>query len=806
MHNISKRDREYLIKLIENGKSIPSSYQSKLFSEEDVDYIEATKDYKLVYKGKTPEARVIAETPAAPLQEIRSFNAKNPFDDKWSNLLIFGDNLYALKAIYEDQRGPNRLGTRQKIKLIYIDPPFATKQDFMKDREKAYRDKIIGAEFIEFLRKRLILMREILADDGSIYVHLDWKKGHYIKAIMDEVFGEHNFLGEIVWKKLTNPKTQSSFFGNVHDSIFAYQTGRIDSIYNPAYQGFSAKYIKDTYRYIEKETKRLYGSFDLTQKGQGPARKFGKLGLLEAPKGKHWIWDQNKINKALKENRIIFSSTGWPRVKKYLDEQKGKVVADIWDDINSIQAHAFEDTNYPTQKPEKLIERIIQASTNTENDIILDCFVGSGTTLAVAEKLNRRWIGVDSGKLAIYTSQKRLLNLSTQIGSAQKDNTRDYDRVEDFENHSKNSRALFMVYERARAGDLLITDEFLEALSKLISINLSGRVEENFSLVLPENKFRVKKLKVIDNELSHVAGQLAGQKIVKVGRVNFLISFISPKEKTEDPKPLKAKRFKLLNSGTYDNELILKMDWGQYRLFVAQLFDVRLSAHKIRGIEADGYIGPYSTYIWNYPDNKELEIDEGYVDNLHKALGGKGGSKFYVVAPINAMQFMQDEIKKGETTYIFLKVPLSVLLALIQKKQPGALKQPISEADVNDVINAVGYDFISQPLVKAKYRKTKKEYIIEIKEFKSSTLAYDPEEFENFETLSMVMMDVNYNEKTKIFDLDKVFWSDKIINQERSKAEIRIPVSEVKGKNIMIIYMDKYGNEYKVVKKKDKFS
>ena len=114
---------------------------------------------------------------------------------------MWGDNLLALRELLADQQGPDRFGTRGKIKLIYIDPPFATRQDFMKDKEKAYRDKVLGAQFIEFLRRRLILLRELLADDGSIYVHLDTKKGHYIKAVLDEVFGEENFQNEIIWKR-----------------------------------------------------------------------------------------------------------------------------------------------------------------------------------------------------------------------------------------------------------------------------------------------------------------------------------------------------------------------------------------------------------------------------------------------------------------------------------------------------------------------------------------------------------------------------------------------------------------------------
>ena len=195
---LTEQEKKKIIELIEAGKTLPAVNKSKLFDRDDTEFIEATKDYRLVYKGKARKEDIIAQTPAAPFQKIRSFCSDNSFDDDWRNMLIFGDNLLALKTLYEDQRGENRYKTKNKIKLIYIDPPFATKQDFMKDREKAYRDKIIGAQFIEFLRKRLILMREILADDGSIYVHLDWKKGHYIKAIMDEVFGEHNFLNDII--------------------------------------------------------------------------------------------------------------------------------------------------------------------------------------------------------------------------------------------------------------------------------------------------------------------------------------------------------------------------------------------------------------------------------------------------------------------------------------------------------------------------------------------------------------------------------------------------------------------------------
>jgi hypothetical protein len=180
------------------------------------------------------------------------------------------------------------------------------------------------------------------------------------------------------------------------------------------------------------------------------------------------------------------------------------------------------------------------------------------------------------------------------------------------------------------------------------------------------------------------------------------------------------------------------------------------------------------------------------------------------------MGFMQDEIVLGKTTYCFLKVPLSVLMALIEKGEPGALKQPTSESDVNEVIDAIGFDFISQPVVEAKYLRQKpvdktlfnqgkKDYVIQITNFFSNTLVYDPNDFTNFETLSMVMLDFDYNTKTKIFDLDRAYWANDIVNDERTKAEVRIGQDDFTGDTMMIIYMDKYGNEYKITKTKKDF-
>ncbi len=809
--NLTDKDKEIIKKCIDEGKTIPSIYRQKLFGSDETEYIEATKDYKLAYQGKARKEDIIANTPAAPLQKIRSFNSDNKFKEDWSNMLIFGDNLLALKAIYEDQQGPNKFKTKNKIKLIYIDPPFATKQDWMKDREKAYRDKIIGSQFIEFLRKRLILLREILADDGAIYLHLDYKKGHYIKAILDEIFGEHNFRNEIIWQQITAHNMRSKGYVRSNANIFFY-TKSEDFTFNEQFIGYGEAQMS---RFKRDENGQLYKAENLTFSTANPNRQFEWRGTQPSA-NRSWGADLDKLEKWWGEGKILKKSDGSPRLdglKIYLSETKGgNPLTTNWTDIDRVGNTSDERVDYPTQKPETLLERIIKVSSN-ENEIVVDCFSGSGTTISVAEKLKRKWIGIDCGKLAIYTAQMRLNKLSNVIGSPKSDKSRSHSRINDFDDHYKSSaRGFLMVQDKARSGDLIITDSFLENLSALLTNVLSGNRTEEFSLACPEDKFKVKELTVTDNLDNEDAK--AGEKVVIVGRVKFLISFIQPKEKTEKPKPLKSKEFTLYNAGIYDETMIKEMDWAQYQPFVAQLFGVRLNQHKINGFNADGYIGTNSAYIWDYPNQKTLHLDEEYVKSLHEALSGKAGDRFYIIAPISSLGFMQDEIHHGNTIYTFLKVPLSVLMALINKGEPGALKQPVSESDVNEVMDAVGFDFISQPEVKAEYKRatpanndlfnaSETDYIIEIKSFRSNTLAYDPEDFENFETYSMVMIDNNYNDD--YFNLYQVFWADKTLLEKEDRAIVRVPEKDFIGEKLMIIFMDKYGNELKIIKTKKEF-
>jgi DNA modification methylase len=710
--------------------------------------------------------------------------------------MVWGDNLLALRELLADQQGSNRFGTREKIKLIYIDPPFATRQDFMKDKEKAYRDKVLGAQFIEFLRRRLILLRELLSDDGSIFVHLDWKKGHYMKATLDEVFGEENFVTEIIWRRTTAHFTAERF-AFVHDSLFQYsRAGRF--IYKKPPIHHSDEYLAVKYKYQDDNGNR-YRLSDASGAGQGKPRVFfGRT--IPPPPGRHWP-SQKYIDEHIDE--YVLGEEGFPQKKSLL---KGATIGSVWDDISPINSQAEERLDYPTQKPEELLERII-ASSSEEGDIVLDCFAGSGTAAAVAEKLGRRWIAMDSGKLAVYTAQKRLFSLKTAIGAGKKDERTEIERVEDWSDHIKTAPSVLVVTEKARKGECEVTLELLDDLAALANKHRLVKKGATLSLVCPRDK-----LLIPDDRLGD-ADDGPGKRI-EVGGIEFRISLIAAKNSPEKEQPLPAKEFSLYRAGIYDMTAIKALPWADYQPLVLKLFAVREHPHLRYGFNLDGYIGTHSALVWNYPDHKTLTLDYGYVDDLHRTVRGKPGERFYVIAPVIAMAFAEDEVTRGETTYVFLKVPLSILLRLIERKEPAALKQPAKEDDVNEVIDAVGFDFISQPRVvwKIKHEPRKgglfADYVIEISEFRAQTLATDPEDFQNFETFSLGMIDLDYNRD--VFRLSRVFWGEEVIKaagglEKAELLELRIPEGEFTGKEMMVVLCDRYGNEKSLLLKRGDF-
>ena len=772
MNRLTEQDRIELIRLLQTGEPIPAQWRGKLFPG-GMQSVEIGKEYRLEYAGKMKREQVLAETLAAPWQLVRRFAEDQPHGDGWRNLLVWGDNLLALRELLTDQQGPNRYGTKDKIKLIYIDPPFATKQDFMKDKEKAYRDKVLGARFIEFLRRRLILLRELMAEDGTIYVHLDWKKSHYIKAILDEVFGEENFLNNVVWcyKTRTFAKT---YWNRKHDDILVY-----------------AKNIGEhIFKWNDKRVMKSYAP--------GTIKKF----KLRDENGWYRLCGRGIAGSPIRSAKDV--EPKWeithPHlvVRNYLGD--GFAPNDYWN-IEIVNQAANEREDYPTQKPEALLAKIISASSN-EGDIVLDCFAGSGTTPAVAEKLGRRWISMDCGKLAVYTLQKRLFTLSSIIGASSKDERSEHIRIADWNDHLKSHPGLLLITEKAKKGECEVTLDLLADLAGLIAKHDLLKKGSSLSIACLEDKLHIHadRLEEADPESG------PGEKRITIDGQEFRISLIAPKEKAEKEKPLSPKEFALYRAGLYDREALRRMPWHEYRPFVLKLVGVREDVHNRYGVQLDGYIGTHSTLIWNYPDHLTLTLDYGYVENLHQNLRGKKGERFYVIAPTVAMDFAEDEIEHGGAIYAFLKVPISVIMKLIQAHEPGALKQPMSEADVNNVIDAIGFDFISQPLVKhkacIKTRDLFPELVVELSEFRAKTLTTDPEDFANFETFSMAMVDLNYD--GDVFRLDRVFWGEELLKEagglEKAKTlEIRIPEQAFKGEKMMVILCDRYGNEKTLV-------
>lgn len=360
------------------------------------------------------------------------------FDQGWKNKLIWGDNKYVMSSLLQRFAG--------KVDLIYIDPPFNTGEDFSYDVEigneeilkepsaievQAYRDTWGKgtSSYLEMMYDRIQLMKDLLAPKGSIYVHLDSNVGHYVKVLMDEVFGRENFVNEIIWKR-KDAQSFSTRYGVVNDNILFY-TKSDTYTFNRGYTDLSKETADNWYRKeeiaekdtinrigkaIKAGTVRRYNLADLSAPGSriGTRAHYEWKGIFPPP-GRHWQCTIDVMQKLEKEGRIVYSKSGKPYEKRYLDESKGVPYQTIWDDISMLRGIAkrasdSEQVGFPTQKPEALLERIINVSSNP-GDLVADFFCGSGTTLVVAERGGRRWIGCDLSRFAIHASRKRLLGL-----------------------------------------------------------------------------------------------------------------------------------------------------------------------------------------------------------------------------------------------------------------------------------------------------------------------------------------------------------------------------------------------------------
>jgi site-specific DNA-methyltransferase (adenine-specific)/adenine-specific DNA-methyltransferase len=439
-YELSPGEKRDLIKLIEQGKPLPEKYRFILFEDK--------REVELVWNGKSREV----STAILPFQTLEHIDEprKEKHDDEefsfdtrgrqlkgWTNKLIWGDNKLILSSLkagalrrqIEDAGG---------LKLIYIDPPFDVGADFSMDIEIggetfhkepnlleqiAYRDTWgRGADsFIAMIYERLILMRDLMHEEASVYVHCDWRVNHLLRGVMDEVFGPRHFVNEIIWRRKQAQAWSADQFGVTNDTIFFFSKGQ-SYTFNPIYSRDdenTQNYLKERFVHDDGDG-RKYRKSPLVNPLDRPNLRYEFQGIKPPKTG--WLYSKARMEELFKNNELVIPSDPNARIERkiYADTYQGQMVQNLWLDIPIVNPMAEERLDYPTQKPEALLERILKSSSN-EGDLVADFFCGSGTTAAVAEKLGRKWIATDLGKFGIHTTRKRLIQVQRELKAAGKE-------------------------------------------------------------------------------------------------------------------------------------------------------------------------------------------------------------------------------------------------------------------------------------------------------------------------------------------------------------------------------------------------
>jgi adenine-specific DNA-methyltransferase len=437
MPRLTDQERQEIVRFIEADKPLPDKYRFLLFEEK--------REVELVWNGKTGEVCNIV-LPFQVIEQVDEPRAEKPAETTlqpsmfdldargrqlkgWTNKLIWGDNKLILSSL---KNGPIReeIENQGGLKLIYIDPPFDVGADFSMDieiggdtftkkpnilEEIAYRDTWgKGADsFIAMIHERLLLMADLLAEDGCILVHCDYRVNSYIRLVMNEIFGPDNFVNEITWQRRSAAANTTNRLDNVVDSILFYaKTDHFE-------MNEILVYNEDVEEYVEKNFTQQYNGRKFMF---SPITRGASRGLREGLKYEYkgytppygWMMSKEKLIELDKCDRLHWNSKGKPWRRTFIDEYQGQPLKSLWNDVRVIHHMSSERIGYPTQKPEALLERIIELCSNA-GDLIADFFVGSGTTLAVAERLNRKWIGADLGKFAIHTTRKRMIGEQRQL-------------------------------------------------------------------------------------------------------------------------------------------------------------------------------------------------------------------------------------------------------------------------------------------------------------------------------------------------------------------------------------------------------
>jgi DNA modification methylase len=429
-----------ITKSLEEGIPLDDKYRYLLFKE--------ARQVELVWNGKNTNIHdvilpfQVVEHIDEPRDEVKLELQQSLFDTSgkrvqgWSNKLIWGDNKYVLSSL---KSGPIRdeIEANGGIKLIYIDPPFDVGADFSTSieigqtefekaptviEEIAFRDTWgMGQDsFLAMLYERLKLMYELLAPDGSLFLHCDFRINSAIRIILDEIFGSDNYRNEIIWKRKGGSANASNNFGVSIDTIHYYSKSSKSPFKSQATleSAEAQNYIKERFKNEFEGRKYMLAPIELNRGLNSSPSLIYEYKGYNPPNG--WMMSREKLEKFDAENKLHWNSKGRPNRRVFLDEYKGQPIENLWTDIFVINPMASERLNYPTQKPESLLKRIIETTTD-ENDIVADFFVGSGTTAAVAEKMNRKWIASDIGRFSINTSKKRIISIQRESKLAGKD-------------------------------------------------------------------------------------------------------------------------------------------------------------------------------------------------------------------------------------------------------------------------------------------------------------------------------------------------------------------------------------------------
>lgn len=411
--------------------------------------------------------------------------------DGWINKIFWGDNLQVMSHMLKKYRG--------KIDLIYIDPPFDSKADYKKKieikgvgkaetdstsfEEKQYGDIWTNDEYLQFMYERIILLRELMSSSGNIFVHCDWHKSSYLRIICDEVFGNNNFVNEIIWKRKGGSSNPSKQLDVATDTILWYRKTE-SAIFNAQF----SKDSPETQQYIEERFNNVDENGRRFMKSPIVSPNYRENLIYEykgyTPPANGWSISRELMEKWDADSKLYFPERGNRIYRKiFLDEYPGQPVSNIWTDIFVINPMALERLDYPTQKPEALLERIIKMASN-EDSLVFDCFMGSGTTQAVAMKLGRRFIGADINLGAIQTTTKRLINVADELnGQLQHE-----ERYTGFEVYNVNNYDFFR--NPIEAKNLVI--EALE-IQPFVQGNVwDGELDGRMVKIMPVNRIATK--------------------------------------------------------------------------------------------------------------------------------------------------------------------------------------------------------------------------------------------------------------------------------------------------------------------------